>query len=273
MNRGSLKTIVGRMVAGLGASLAMGGAAHAQSSADLAQDLANPLASLISVPIQMNFDQNIGPRDDGTKVTTNIQPVIPFGLNEDWNLITRTIIPVAWQDDIFPGAGTQFGLGDVSTSLFLSPSTIGDDGFTWGVGPVFLLPTATDDLLGTEKWGAGPTAVGLVQRGPWTVGALGNHVWSYAGDDDRADINQSFIQPFVAYTTETAWTFSLQSESSYNWNSDDWGVPVNVAASKVLLLGGLPVSLQGGVGYWATSPDNGPEGFRGRLQFTLMFPK
>ena len=240
---------------------------------DLAQDLVNPLASLISVPFQVNYDRNIGPNDDGERLTTNIQPVVPFSLNEDWNLITRTIAPVTWQKDIVPGAGSQFGLGDISTSLFLSPSQKTEDGITWGVGPIFLLPTATDDLLGAKKWGAGPTAVGLVQQGPWTVGALGNHIWSFAGSDNRAEVNRSFIQPFAAYTTESAWTFSVQSETAYDWTANDWSVPVNVAASKVFMLGPLPVSLQGGVGYWATSPDNGPEGFRFRLQFTFLFPK
>jgi hypothetical protein len=276
-HRDILPSIFQSLAAALGVSVMIAGTAHAQSAGadldDLAQDLANPLASLISVPFQFNYDENIGPFDDGEKLTMNIQPVLPFSLNDDWNLITRTIIPVAWQDNIFPGAGSQFGLGDISTSLFLSPSTVTESGFTWGVGPVFLLPTATDDLLGGEKWGAGPTAVGLVQQGPWTVGALGNHIWSFAGDDDRSEINRSFIQPFAAYTTESAWTFSLQSESAYDWDAEEWSIPVNVSASKLLLLGGLPVSLQGGVGYWATSPDNGPEGFRARFQFTVLLPK
>ncbi|MBK0398550.1 transporter [Limibaculum sp. M0105] len=257
-------------------NLTLAGSAIAQEALDLddlAQELANPLASLVSIPLQMNWDRNIGPQDAGDRLTTNIQPVIPFGVTEDWNLITRTIVPVTWQEDIFPGAGSQFGLGDMSTSLFLSPSKITEGGFTWGVGPILLLPTATDDLLGAEKWGAGPTAVGLVQRGPWTAGALVNHVWSFAGDGDRSDINRTFMQPFAAYTTDTAWTFSIQSESAYDWTANDWAVPVNVSASKMLLLGGLPVSLQGGVGYWATAPDNGPEGFRFRLQFTLLFPR
>jgi hypothetical protein len=256
------------------ALLAMPGTADAEESdAELAQELTNPLANLVSVPIQMNLDRGIGPMDDGTKVTTNIQPVIPFEVGEGWNLITRTIVPVIYQDDLFPRAGSQFGLGDVNLSLFFSPRKPTEGGLTWGVGPVVLLPTATDSLLGGKKWGAGPTAVGLVLNGPWAAGVLANHIWSFAGDDDRQDISNSFVQPFVAYTWPSAWTVSVQSESSYNWNSDQWSIPVNLGVSKLVRFGKLPVSLQAGMGYWAESPDKGPEGFRFRLQASIVMPK
>jgi hypothetical protein len=244
-----------------------------ESAADLAQELTNPVADLVTVPTQMNLDRNVGLADDGTKLTTNIQPVIPFEINESWNLITRTIIPVIHQDDLFPGAGSQFGLGDINLSLFLSPTKPTAGGLTWGAGPVFLLPTATDSLLGGKKWGAGPAAVGLMLKGPWTVGMLANHIWSFAGDDDRDDISNTFMQPFVAYTWPSAWTASVQSETSYNWETDQWSVPVNVALSKLVMIGKVPVSLQGGVGYWAESPDAGPEGFRFRLQANIVLPK
>lgn len=261
--------------------VALSQTAQAQSAADagqggdagLAQDLSNPLADLMSIPFQMNYDRDIGPRDDGWKLQTNIQPVIPFNLNENWNLITRTIVPVIKQDDIFPGAGSQFGLGDINLSLFLSPKNPTAGGVTWGVGPVLLLPTATDDLLGAEKWGAGPAAVALTVRGPWTVGVLANHLWSYAGDSDRQDISNTFVQPFAAYTWPSAWTVSLQSESSYNWESEKWSIPINAGVAKLVRWGRLPVSLQAGVGWWAESPDTGPEGFRLRLQATFVLPK
>lgn len=143
----------------------------------------------------------------------------------------------------------------------------------WGIGPVLLLPTATDSLLGSEKWGAGPTAVALTVRGPWTVGMLANHIWSYGGDDDRLDISSTFLQPFTAYTWPSAWTVSVQSESTYNWKTEKWSMPVNVAVSKLVRLGKLPLSLQAGVGYWAESPDAGPEGFRFRLQANFVLSK
>lgn len=244
-----------------------------EGSADLAQELTNPIADLITLPVQMNVDRDIGSNDDGTKVTTNVQPVIPFDINEDWNLISRTIVPVVHQDEIFAGAGSQFGLGDINLSLFFSPKKPTADGITWGAGPVFLLPTATDSLLGGKKWAAGPGAVGLALRGPWTTGMLANHVWSFAGDKNRSNINNSFVQPFVAYTWPSAWTASVQSETSYNWDSEQWSVPVNVALSKLVMFGKLPVSLQGGAGYWLESPERGPEGLRFRVQANFVLPR
>jgi len=249
--------------------------AHAQQADDakLAQELTNPLADLMTIPIQMNYDRNIGVRDDGSKLQTNVQPVVPFSLNPDWNIISRTIVPVTWQDDIYPGAGSQFGLGDITLSLFFSPRKVTTGGLIWGAGPVLLLPTATDSLLGADKWGAGPTAVALKLAGPWTLGALGNHIWSYSGSGNRPDISNSFIQPFAAYTLPSAWTLSVQSESTYNWHSEQWSVPLNFAVAKLVRLGKLPVSLQAGVGYWLESPSTGPEGWRFRLQANFVLPK
>jgi len=126
------------------------------SDADLAQELSNPIADLITIPVQMNYDRGIGPQDDGWKLQTNIQPVIPFQLNDSWNLITRTIVPVIYQDDILPGSGSDFGLGDINMSLFFSPKKPTSGGILWGIGPVLLFPSATESLLGGKKWGAGP---------------------------------------------------------------------------------------------------------------------
>jgi hypothetical protein len=243
------------------------------SDADLAQDLANPLADLMSIPIQMNYDSDIGPLEDGWKLQTNIQPVIPVNVNENWNIITRTIIPVVGQEDIFPATGSQFGLGDINLSLFISPQNSSGEGITWGFGPVLLFPTATDQLLGAKNWGAGPTAVVLNVRGPLTVGMLANHIWSYGGDSDRDDISSTFLQPFAAYTWPSAWTASLQSETTYNWETEKWSVPVNLGVTKLVKWGKLPVNLQSGIGYWLESPETGPDGFRFRLQATFVLPK
>jgi hypothetical protein len=241
--------------------------------AELAQELTNPIADLVTIPIQMNFDNNIGVDDEGSKVTTNIQPVIPVVINNDWNLITRTIFPFISQDNISSGGGSQSGLGDITEQLFFSPKQPTAGGIIWGAGAVLIFPTASDSQLGTEKWSLGPAGVAISMRGPWTLGALGNHAWSIAGDSDRADINNTFLQPFVAYTWPNAWTAVIQSESNYNWETEQWSIPVNVAASKLVVFGKLPVSLQAGVGYWLESPDTGPEGIRYRLQANIVLPK
>jgi hypothetical protein len=239
---------------------------------DLAKQLSNPIASLISVPLQWNYDQNIGPDRDGERFTLNVQPVIPFSISDDWNVISRTIVPIVSQDDIFPGAGDQFGLGDTVQNFFFSPKAVGESGIIWGAGPIFLIPTGTDDLLTGGKWGVGPTAVVLKQFSGFTVGALANHIWSVAGDDDRADISNSFIQPFISYTTPDAWTFGVNTETTYNWEAEEWTVPINASVSKLLVFGKQPVSLSAGAKYYVESPDSGPHGFGARLSMTFLFP-
>lgn len=262
-----------RMAALLGGCCALANVAVAQdSSADLAKKLSNPVASMISVPFQFNYDRGYGP-EEGNRETLNIQPVVPISLNDDWNLISRTIMPVIWQDDIAGPSGHQFGPGDITQSLFLSPKHPGPGGLIWGLGPVFLIPTATDDLTGSGKWGAGPTGVALKQEGPWTYGLLANHIWSFAGQDDRADVNSTFLQPFLSYTTHDAWTFTLNTESTYDWEGDQWSVPVNVMVGKLVKFDQQPVSFTAGLRYWADAPDNGPEGLGFRFVVTFLFPQ
>jgi hypothetical protein len=247
--------------------------ARAEDQAELAKKLANPISSLISVPIQVNYDQNMAQNQEGSQWKINIQPVIPFSMSENWNINTRTIVPLIDQDDIpVPGQG-ESGLGDITASQFFSPKALTAGGWTWGAGPVWLLPTATEDSLGTGKWGIGPTAVALKQSGPWTYGALFNHIWSFAGDDDRADVNSTFLQPFVAYVTKTHTTFSMNTESTYDWESEEWSVPINFMVKQMLKIGRQPVQIAAGVRYWVDSPEGSPEDWGARLEFTFLFPK
>ena len=244
-------------------------AARADDSA-LASQLTNPVADLISIPIQVNYDSGFG-SDDGYRYTMNIQPVIPFELNADWNIISRTILPLVKQNDIAGNSGSQSGTGDILQSIFFSPKDATANGWIWGAGPVFLLPTASDEMLGSEQWGAGPTAVLLKIENGWTYGALANHMWSYAGKDERADINATFLQPFLSYNKQS-WTYTIQTESSYDWENQQWSVPINGMVSKLIRIQKLPVSLAFGARYWADSPEHGAEGWGGRIAVTTLLP-
>jgi len=248
-------------------------AVFAQSSQELAKKLANPVASLVSIPLQLNYDSDIGSKDNGDRYVLNIQPVIPFSINDDWNMISRTILPVITQENIFPGAGSQSGLGDIVQSVFFSPKQPTESGWIWGAGSVLLFPTATDDLLGADKWGLGLTAVVLKQDGSWTYGGLINHIWSVGGNSARQDISATFLQPFISYTTKDATTFALNVESTYDWKSEQLSLPVNATVAKVMKIGDQLISVGCGVRYWAKSTNGGPEGLAARLMFTLLFPK
>ncbi|WP_180897740.1 transporter [Martelella soudanensis] len=243
----------------------------ADTNTDMARKLANPLGAMIVVPVDMYYDTGYGPAD-GDRFVAKFKPIIPFELNDNWNLITRTIVPVVFQNDVFGPSGKQFGLGDTTTSLFLSPVDTGVDGLIWGAGPIFLLPTATDDYLGGEKWGAGPTAIIIKQTGPTTVGFLGSHVWSFAGNDNRDDVNATFLQPFITYRFSRVWSVGLTTETTYDWENDAWSVPVDLTLSRLVKFGDQPVNLTAGVRYWAETPDGGPDRWGARLGLSFIFP-
>lgn len=279
------------------------GSADSDSTA-LAKKLQNPVADLISVPFQSNFGFGGGidqptrriprrvmrllpgrgarlaaralnfrlreqDRDQAFKYLLNFQPVIPISLSKDWNLISRTILPVVAQDDVI-GVSSQQGLGDLTQSFFFSPNST--EPFIWGVGPAILIPTATDDLLGSDRWGLGPTGVILKQDGPWTYGILANQIWGFQRNDGRKNVNATFLQPFLSYTFKTATTITLNTESTYDWIDSQWNVPLLAAVSQVVKIGKLPVSLLLGGQYWVEKPDTAPD-WSIRFQVTFLFPK
>lgn len=243
----------------------------ASNSADLAKTLANPIGALISVPFQNNFDFGAGPAGDGEQFKLNLQPIVPITLNEDWLLISRTILPYVDQQDVI-GTTSQSGLADTLQSFFLSPVRPTEGGWIWGAGPAMLLPTATDDLLSGEKWGAGPTAVVLKQEGGWTYGALANHICSFAGDDARDDVSATYLQPFVSYTTKTSTTFTLNTESTYDWTHEQWTMPLNLMVQQIVKIGDQPIALTLGARYYADKPDDGPE-WGLRFAVIFLFPR
>ena len=237
---------------------------------DLAKQLANPVSSLVSLPFQFNWEQNVGP-DQQTRFVLNVQPVMPFSINRDWNLIARVIMPFISQPPLVEGGLPAFGVGDVLASFFFSPSS---SAVIWGAGPAVNLPSTTVTTLGTEKWSAGPTAVVLKQIGPWTVGTLFNQIWSFSGNPDRASVNRMFLQPFVSHQTAKTVTLTLQSETTADWEVEEgrWTVPINISLSKLSTFGAFPASYQFGGGGFVVHPDVGPS-WKVRSAIVILLPR
>jgi hypothetical protein len=242
--------------------------AAGQTAEDLAKQTQNPVASLISVPLQGNWDFGLGDRD-ATATLLNVQPVMPFAISKGANVILRVITPLTSQ----PGSGDLRinGLGDVVATAFVSPSRSGR--IIWGAGPVFLLPTATNNALGAEKFGLGPSVVALVQPGRWTTGVLANHIWSVSGARDRDDVSSTFLQPFLNYNLGGGLAAGVTMEASANWEAEEtWTAPVIFSVSKVTRLARLPVNLLLGAGPTIASSEDAAE-WRFRFAATLLFPR
>lgn len=255
---------------------AQAGIAQAQDSAELAKAALNPVAAMYSLPVQYNWDQKMGPTGEGMHSVTNIQPVLPFTLNEDWNLISRTILPVIDQHGLASnGAADKSGVGDITQSFFFSPRKPTDSGWILGAGPALLIPTGSDDLLSNKQWGLGPTAVALKQSNGWTHGILANHIWGLDGSppDDKEKVNQTFLQPFLSYTTKTLTTYGINTESTYDWQAREWSVPINLNVTQLLKIGGHPLTIQAGPRYWLDRSGDGPQGWGFRAAVTFLFPR
>lgn len=247
-------------------------ALHAQSQEDLAKAAQNPVANMISLPFQNNTNTGIGPNDE-TQNIMNVQPVWPITLNDDWNLITRTIVPIVSQPSLFTGDDRVNGIGDTTFTAFLSPRDSGS--VTWGAGPVFLLPTASDDTLGSEKWGAGISAVALAMPGKWVVGSLVSNVWSVGGSGEQ-DINLFTWQYFINYNLDDGWYLTTAPIITANWEADSdhrWTVPFGGGLGKLFQVGKQPVNAQLSAYYNAITPDDYGAEWQIRAMVQLLFPK
>lgn len=264
-------------VAAAGVALALSaGACLAQDAAALARAAQNPIADLVSVPIQWNINPNVGPLEE-TQHVVNVQPVLPFKVNPDWNLITRTIVPVISAP--VPVGDRTSGIGDVQLSAFLSPSA--PSNWIWGAGMVAQAPSATNDVLGQGKWAIGPTAVVLhIAKGdPWVYGALINNLWSVGGHGgDRPDVNQMLLQPFINYNFPDApgRYLSFSPIITANWEATEsknkWVVPLGLGIGQIMKFGNQPVNLQAGAYYNVVRPDDFAN-WNFRLQVVFMFPR
>jgi hypothetical protein len=256
--------------------LAFNLAATQETDADaLAKAAQNPISSMISLPFQWNSNFEVGPLDKPQHVL-NIQPVYPLSVNDDWNLITRTILPFISQPAFGQGQSRENGFGDIQFSAFFSPKQATSSGWIWGAGPILQLNTASDDRLGQGAWGLGPAAVALKISGPWVVGGLLNNVWSVSEDSGRDKVNQLLFQPFINFNFADHpgryLTFAPIITANWEADKDKWLVPLGLGIGQITKFGKQPVNLQASFYYNVERPDQAPR-YQIRLQIQLMFPK
>ncbi len=279
-----------QVLAGIGLVLALATGAPAAGQAagdtDLAAAAQNPIASTMRFPLESSILFDSG-EDKATGYVGNFQPVLPASISENWNLISRPIIPIMFTPGFVPGVASNagapeeqagfddtFGIGDINYTAFLSPKN--SKGLIWGVGPSISAPTATDDVLGSGKWSLGPSAVGLVIEKPWVGGVLVRQLWSVGGDSDREDVNQTLLQPFVNYNMADGWYLASSPVVLANWSArsgERWTVPLGGGVGKILKLGGKqPANLSLHAYYNVEKPTDAAQW---QLQFTfmLMFPR
>jgi hypothetical protein len=244
----------------------------AEEATELAKKTQNPVADLMSFPFQNNTNLGIGP-NHRTQNVLNFQPVIPISLNSEWNLITRTVMPIIKQPDVRTTDDNTWGLGSTTFTAFLSPAS--DTSFTWGVGPAIQLPTTTDDALGSRKWGAGPSVVALSKQGPWVIGVVANQIWSIGGGNDRPNTSAFLVQPFINYNVHDGWYLTSSPIITADWQAtpgNKWTLPVGGGFGKVFFIGKLPFNANLSAFSNVVRPDPGPD-VTVRFQIALLLPK
>lgn len=210
------------------------------SLAKLAQ---NPLSNVITVPFQNNTNLNYG-LYNRTQNILNIQPVIPLQVNPNVNLITRTILPVLHQPELFQRYGTHNGIGDLNPTFLFTPLL--SKGVIWGLGPTFLIPTASHPELGTSKWGAGPAGVLVVNSGKWVLGAIANNIWSFAGQSNAASVNSLTFQYFINYNLPKGWYLVSAPIVNANWqepSNERWTIPIGGGVGRAFKVGSQPMNI------------------------------
>ena len=245
------------------------------SKEEIAKASQNPLTAMYSLPIQNNTYFNVGP-DKKTKNVANFQPVLPVDFSEDWTVVTRTIIPVVSNPSLYedPYERTN-GIGDTTFTAFFTPKKTGPSGIVWGVGPTVYMPTASDNDLGTKKWGAGASAVGLKVSGKWVYGALVSNIWDFAGAGDK-EINLMTFQPFVNYNMGKGWFLASVPIITADWTADSkhtWTVPMGMGIGKAMKMGKIPVIVQIHSYYNVEKPDDYGEDWQMRFQIQWLFPR
>jgi opacity protein-like surface antigen len=238
---------------------------------DLAKKSQNPIADLVSLPFQSNTNFNAGPFNR-TQEVLNIQPVVPLHVTADWNMISRTIIPVISQPNPVFDSNTN-GIGDITQSLFFSPAHPG--ALIWGAGPVFTIPSATDPILGTGRVLLGPTAVFLTTPGHWVIGVLLNNQWSVGGNPLRPSVNAFLAQPFVNYNLPHGWYLTSSPVITANWlapSDQRWTVPIGGGFGRIFRIGDQPVSANI-AGYYNVVRPTGASNWQLRAELSLLFPE
>lgn len=232
----------------------------------LAKATQNPVADLLAIPLQFNFNSG-GDLGDRTALNLNVQPVVPISLTSEWIVVARTIIPLYNLPDQ-SGDGAS-GVGDIVSELLVSSAEAST--FQWGVGPVFSLPTATLAPVRTGSWAAGPAAVGLVTTGRWVAGALATQTWTFADYGDRREVEQLQIQAFANFNFGQGWAVVAAPLIIADWtaSSDNaWTVPLGGGLTWTTHVGDQAVQLSAQYYRNLVYPDGGAAN---QLRFLVSF--